>query len=108
VLLTFTLSSKLLSYYKCFYIDVQVEMQFPDGIKEIVFPDSTRKVIHPDGVQVQYARCVFGRLAAHCFDRPRFHSLYRKAISRTACYCVSIPTADAKCFQKTKNRSLTS
>ena len=31
---------------------VQVEMHFPDGIKEIIFPDSTRKVINPDGLQV--------------------------------------------------------
>ena len=31
---------------------LQVEMHFPDGVKEIVFPDSTRKIIKLDGMQV--------------------------------------------------------
>ena len=35
-----------------FVLVYQVEMHFPDGVKEIVFPDSTRKIINPDGMQV--------------------------------------------------------
>lgn len=31
----------------------QVEMHFPDGVKEIIFPDATRKIINPDGLQVR-------------------------------------------------------
>lgn len=36
------------------YFFLQVEMHFPDGVKEIIFPDSTRKVINPDGLQVRF------------------------------------------------------
>ena len=43
----------------------QVEMHFPDGIKEIIFPDSTRKVINPDGLQVRAPRSSVCTLPTH-------------------------------------------
>lgn len=68
-------------HYPSLFFLFQVEMHFPDGIKEIIFPDSTRKVINPDGLQVRASQSSVCTLPANTYSIKIF--FFRRAIFRT-------------------------